>query len=234
MINLLDIIISLIGTTYCKYCGKEGASYCQDCIFYKAKQPKYSNCLVCERPCARHNLCKSCRKKTPFDDVICFGERQGSLKSLVGDYKYNSEIIARQPLAQIVSYLIKNRLNIAKGSGASIVYIPSIRRHINMRGFDHIKTLARATSKLTGLPIENCLIRQGNSVQHQLNRKERARAATKAFKLRCPAKASTVILLDDIWTTGATMIVAAKLLKSAGAKHIVGIVIVKQHSKDGN
>ena len=158
--------------------------------------------------------------------------------ALVGDYKYNSEIASSKPIAKLLS----SRINDLDLDG-EIVPIPTIPAHIRQRGFDHIVMMARQLSRETGLAVNNkMLIRVDNSSQHTLSGSERKTHIKKSLKLsekyqhvvgsdnhenQLPVP-HTAIILDDIWTTGATMETAAKLLRSIGVQKIIGLVVLYQ------
>ena len=238
MLLLMDGLLSVLSPHICKGCGSVGATYCRRCIFDTIKRID-PICLYCRRPAGRSNLCRICCKKHHlFDDLIAIGPRRGSLMTLVGDYKYNSEIASSKPIAKLLS----SRINDLDLDG-EIVPIPTIPAHIRQRGFDHIVMMARQLSRETGLAVNNkMLIRVDNSSQHTLSGSERKTHIKKSLKLsekyqhvvgsdnhenQLPVP-HTAIILDDIWTTGATMETAAKLLRSIGVQKIIGLVVLYQ------
>lgn len=102
------------------------------------------------------------------------------------------------------------------------------RRHAAIRkdGFDQAKRLAEALSRTTGWPTCTLLTRteQGRREQKRLNAEARAANAASAYALSTQvsrAKGKTVILIDDLYTTGATLQVCAALLLSAGANRVI-------------
>lgn len=82
---------------------------------------------------------------------------------------------------------------------------------------------------------DRILMRTDNLSQHRLSAPERRRLISKSLVLS-PAYdqpvndniPKNVLLLDDIWTTGSTMIRAARLLKKAGVRHITAVAILTQ------
>ena len=103
MLLLIDDILGLLSPHICKGCGSVGATYCRCCIFNTIKRNDHI-CLYCRQPAEHNNVCDSCCKKYHlFDDVIAIGPRKGSLKLLVGDYKYNSELASCRPIAELLA-----------------------------------------------------------------------------------------------------------------------------------
>jgi len=92
------------------------------------------------------------------------------------------------------------------------------------RGYNQCSLIAGELSRLTGVPVAEVLARKSVGHQARRGRSERLRAMRGAFRLRRNAnrvKGRKVLLLDDVFTTGATMNGAALQLKKAGAADIV-------------
>ena len=158
----------------------------------------------------------------------------------MGDYKYNSELASCRPIAELLAAKIAG-LN--QHDEIEIVPIPTIPAHVRQRGFDHTCMVAKQLAKLSNLRENNkILARADNSSQHTLSGKERRTHITKSLllsekyrrviesngKMASPPIPHTALVLDDIWTTGATMETAAKLLRSIGVQKIIGLVVLYQ------
>ena len=106
------------------------------------------------------------------------------------------------------------------------VPVPLHRWRIWTRGFNQAALIASRIGRRTGLPVELDLIRRIKSTPplHALRRSERAKIVQGAFALGPGANSKligkTVILVDDIWTTGATASACARLLRKGGASQI--------------
>lgn len=228
MYNIIDQILSLISPHICKSCGKVGATLCESCIF-DITRDKYQKCINCQDTISRTirdkngNLCAKCRKFLPFQKVFVCGERRGILLDLVGDFKYNSERASRKVIAKILAEAV------VVPSDTAVTAIPTAASHIRTRGFDHAKLLAKTFAHQQKLKFIAPLIRTTNQSQHDLSAKDRRVLAKKMFKIKkstnIPEK---ILLIDDIWTTGATTISAAQLLEKAGAKEIYLAIIARQ------
>lgn len=114
-------------------------------------------------------------------------------------------------------------------SDTVIVYIPRSRKSVRATGTDQSESLARALSQRTGVQVLSAIVRKPlkNKPQKSLGLKERLLNAIESYE---PAqdtslKGKNVLLLDDIVTTGASMAVASRLLKRAGAERVFGLVI---------
>ena len=107
-----------------------------------------------------------------------------------------------------------------------LVPVPLHRWRIWSRGFNQSALIASEIARRTGLPVESNLLRRVRSTPplHALRRKERERVVRGAFALAPAAHARFrgrhVILVDDIWTTGATASACARSLQAAGVARV--------------
>lgn len=112
-----------------------------------------------------------------------------------------------------------------------LTYAPRTRRALFESGTDQARALARALSRQSGVPLVNAFQRASGRVQEQkrLSAEERVRAAKKAYLLRNDAvdavRGMTVVLIDDIVTTGATAGTCARLLRQNGASCVYCLAV---------
>lgn len=143
------------------------------------------------------------------------GRREGVLRRLIEIYKYQSVRAACFELAELLEGVISD--------GYTLVPLPTIRRHIRERGFDHITLLCRKV----GMPMERLLIRNNNSVQVGADVEKRKIQAREAYKVRGLVNDRKYLLVDDVWTTGSSMKAACEVLRTAGAKNLAIAVIAR-------
>ena len=198
-------LLDLIAPHSCRGCGRLGDVLCSCCKNYIVNSNIYNN-----HPDSK-NL-------PPFYTI---GNRDGLLAKLIYDYKYNSTRAIGIKLAELINEKLPKNLP----SNTYIVPLPTSTKHIRERGFDHTLFVARHLAKLNHtFKVNQLLIREKNTVQVGSNRKTRLLQAEQAFKVKKSAqinKNATYLLLDDVWTTGASMLAATKKLRAVGAKHII-------------
>ena len=214
-ITTFRTILDLIYPCYCRGCGKSGDAFCFRCYNYnKALNPAFSRSL-----------------EPDFHKLFVCGLREGVLSDLIMDYKFRSRRHYAPILAKMLAESIKGL-----PKDTIIVPLPTIERHVRSRGFDHIAYLAKEVSRLTGFPIISLLERANNMVQVGKDSKTRLLQARSAYKLSSNILNSPplpnlrnrpILLLDDVWTTGASMKRASFLLRSNGFSNIYGIVLAK-------
>ncbi len=104
-----------------------------------------------------------------------------------------------------------------------IIPIPLSRERLAKRGYNQAELLAEVLSRYVGVPVyADYVVRIKNTVpQKELNVRQRQNNLKKAFKIVSnDVKLKTIILIDDIYTTGSTMDALSKALKEAGTEQI--------------
>ncbi len=235
MNEMIDQTLGLIAPHICKGCGVSGAALCKRCEIHILSK-KYMNCVICEAHLnapdllKRGNMCKKCFKATLFNGIYAVGLRRGNLRKLVGDFKYNSERGAAGKIVKLLDKILPKEIP----TDMNVVPITTISKNVRLRGFDQMKLVGRKLAKKRRIPFSpNLLLRKNNSTQHnQASPVERRRNAAKSLAINPRAKVpQKILLLDDIYTTGATVETAAKLLRKNGAKEIWLLIVARQPSK---
>ena len=102
-----------------------------------------------------------------------------------------------------------------------ITFIPRSRSEKRRYGFDHAAHIAKAVAEEISVPFEEILLRQGHSQkQHYLSKEKRRKNVAGAFSCAKDLHGETVLLVDDIVTSGASAKECARVLKKAGAQKV--------------
>jgi predicted amidophosphoribosyltransferase len=110
-------------------------------------------------------------------------------------------------------------------SGA-VVPVPPAPSRLRRRGFDPAGELAAALAERLDTPLESCLVRRGG--RRQVGRR-RAERLGQPPRIRASGTAPrSVLLVDDVLTTGATMTACAQALRSAGAARVVAVTFARR------
>ena len=227
---MIDSMLSLVAPHICVGCGAASGMLCE-CCFFDIISNKWCKCIACNQQMTttvfvkNSNMCHECNKNLPFDKVFIVGARSGSLQKLVGDYKYFSQYEGAKQIASLLNQILPEDLP----SDLVIVPLTTIPKHVRQRGFDHMKLVAKNLAKIRKLRVCSILRRTNNLSQHVASGSQRRENAKSAFYISQSAAVPKIILLiDDIYTTGATTQAAAKLLKERGANQIWLAVAARQ------
>ena len=203
----------LIAPHSCRGCGYPGSPLCDCCKKYILNN-YYSLCPICKTKSS--GSCTQCNELPP---TYALGERGGLLETLIHDYKYQSV----RALGKTLANLLNDSLP-PLPDNTIIVPLPTSTRHIRERGFDHTLLIAKHLAKLRHLKLQKLLLRAKNSTQVGADHNTRLKQAKEAYIINqnIPIDTSTTyLLLDDVWTTGASMQAAIKKLRKAGAHNII-------------
>lgn len=236
-----NFILDTLFPINCLECSRENFWLCPDCLA-KIKLQGIQVCPVCEKEITLDGvLCRSCRSfsKTSLDGLISAARYDlPALKQLIHNLKYRFVADAARPLGYLMA---KSFFHSNLPLPALIVPVPLHPRRLRWRGFNQSELLAQELSQSLAapllIPIENILIRKKyNKPQMEIrNYQDRLKNVRDIFyALNTQVyilKNKTVLLVDDIATTGATLEECAKILKENGAKKVFAIVIARQTLK---
>ena len=161
-----------------------------------------------------------------MDQAAAFGAYEGTLKRLIGAYKFRGFDILAAPFAERLTRLAR-RSGLA-GRADALVAVPSTSSRNRERGFDPAPLLARETARRLALPLLRPLRRaRATPPQSTLSRSARLENVAGAFEARSSLPGRSLLLVDDIVTTGATAFAAATALRRAGASHVHLLVLAR-------
>ena len=223
-------LFSLFFPAECRICdaplqGFTRVPVCRACLNAPAPLAADYFCTSCNAPFQNAfplddaGVCALCRSGLlGFDRAASFGFYDGALRSLIHLFKYSG----MRPLAGRLSRLLDRALSIDERYDF-VVPVPMHWRRRWRRGFNQAELLAREVAKRRGIPLLNALRRRkATENQASLTSAARRRNAAGAFQPRpgIELKGMRILLIDDVFTTGATAGACAVALKKAGAKNV--------------
>lgn len=223
---MIDRLLSLLAPHICCNCRNVGGLLCLSCE-NDIVEDGFSQCVSCLVPTASSNLCKSCQTRTPFADAYVSGVRHAALKELLDVYKFERGYEASRILARILDESLPYF-----DPSTVIVPVPTIGKHRRVRGYDHVGLIARHLARRRKLAVGSLLVRRDSYVQHGASRDVRTTQAAEMFERRGSAPECPILLLDDIYTTGATVTAAAHLLAAETRAPIYLGIIARQPLDD--
>ena len=171
-------------------------------------------------------------KPLSLKGCLCVWKYQGPIRKaiIVMKYKYAyevGEVIAGKAVSNLLTKdIIKNK------NESVLIPIPAHKKRRKVRGFNQTEVIGEMIAKKMRWQYKNnVLVKNRLTIpQASLERKKRLRNQKGSFKtvgLKGIGKDKQVFLFDDVWTTGATIKEAAKVLKRNGLKNVWGLTIVK-------
>ncbi|HEY4475776.1 MAG TPA: double zinc ribbon domain-containing protein [Candidatus Paceibacterota bacterium] len=226
---LLDILFPPI----CLICGRvlgtenKNSAICSNCL--NLIPIAYTlTCPECRARLAENK--KICHRKAGYRLAAASNYENEKLKRLLWLLKYQKKTVAAEPIGEILRRHIEN-LGI-NFSGFIIIPIPLHQSRERERGFNQSFLIAQSLSRRIGLEIKSSLLRRIKNTPPQAearNFETRAENIKGCFIATHPetAKGLNILLLDDVFTSGATIGEAVKTLKAAGAKRVVALIAAK-------
>lgn len=235
MINLLDFIFP----KRCVQCKKVGDYLCPNCFAYLSYDAK-SNCLVCQRPSVDGLTHPYCRGRYKIDGSFSAIPYNKTAKKLIYNFKYKPYLSSLNKFLGDLLYeaLAQNEsFNRVLGSSSSwvLVPIPLYPSKLRSRGYNQAEILAKEVGKKFNFDVGNLLFRvKETKTQYGLKLPQRKKNIKGAFAINSSfitnhssLKNLSVFLVDDIVTTGSTLLEAAKVLKREGAGKVIGITLAR-------
>lgn len=238
--NLFGEILNIILPRQCAVCstninGSKRDFLC-DCCFEAIEIIKDPFCKSCGRPFVsketlRHSpghLCAACReKKLYFHSARAIGAYSGILKKLIHIYKFKKKRALGEPLSEIMIDHLDKRFE--RIDFDMLLPVPLHKKRLREREFDQSLLLALHMGRRLKIPVlADFLIRcRYTRPQLELKVKERARNVKNAFKINGVNRieGKNILLVDDVFTTGATVNECSRVLKKQKPNRIDVLVL---------
>lgn len=222
------LFLDLIFPIECLNCRQEGDYFCNSCF----KELRFNNKDYLEK--ALKNI------KAPYlDKIFIAGDYEDkNLKKLITKYKYSF----LSPLGNVLAKFLINfwELEIQETATLNfkiskpqknylVIPIPLSKKRLRWRGFNQAEIITREFSEYFKYELDLNLKRiKYQKPQAELNENERLKNLDSAFIWTGEnLQGKSVLLIDDVTTTGTTLNEAARVLKAAGATEVYGLVIAK-------
>ena len=215
-LNLKNFFLDILFPAFCLNCQKQGSYLCEDC------------CGMLEIS-GYHQIYQTSGIK---DLYFAVNYQNPLIKNLIQQFKYEPFI---KELAKSLSCLIINHFQLLNNkpvlSDFILIPVPLDKKRLKWRGFNQAEEVGKELYKFFNIPlISDCLIKiKQNLPQIELSGKQREENTKGVFLVKRKELiiGKKIVLVDDIYTTGSTMQECARVLKSAGAKEIIGMVIAR-------
>jgi ComF family protein len=218
--------LDLLYPSRCLLCGEElrfeSRAFCPVCsaCLGSLKPVRAScRCRVCSLPLiSEQGVCTRCRGRLyAFERNLSIFEYRGAVRELLYQFKFHNRLRLGRVLADFFAAALQ-----MPGAGGLLVPIPGNPLSVRARGWDPMIVIAGELAGSHSLPVRRLLSRRPGTAQKTLSYEERRSNLAGKLRLRRPPPAGTdrVILLDDVFTTGATASECARVLASAGVPSV--------------
>jgi ComF family protein len=177
-------------------------------------------------PLDEHDLCTVCRESlVNFDAAYSFGSYEGPLRKLIHLFKYAKVESLALPLSRLLlqAMPLEQRFDV-------VIAMPMHWRKRWQRGFNQAELLAKPVVKRYGLKLSTQLRRKRyTKPQAGLTEVQRRENLKDSFWVNNAQQIAgkRILLIDDVFTTGATLRSAAARLKKAGAAHVTALTLAR-------
>jgi len=232
---LADIIFPI----NCLGCGRESQRgdprdyLCDQCLDTIPNHVKLA-CLFCSAPTTAGEICPFCRKEHHLDYFWSVTEYGYPLVNrTIQAFKYRFVQALGEPLARLlINYWRNRRITETLKDNPLLVPVPLHRQRKNWRAYNQAEVLAEYLSKAINLKLADGALTRPirRSPQAEITDPNKRRAnATNLYACPDPVLVcdQTIVLIDDVATTGSTLDECARVLKQAGAKTVAAFVVAK-------
>ena len=236
--SLAKLVELLIYPSFCRLCAEPldepgEKVVCRACLA-KLSPRGGPSCPLCGRYHegeGEGHICSRCLERAPaFSLHRSCGAYSGTLKDVILLFKYRKYAPLSRPLAGFAERCLASDPKLWAGADF-LMPVPLHPARKRERGFNQSRLLARDLGRLRGMTVlGGCLVKAKNvPPQAGLHAAEREENVKKAYAVRRRQKVrgTTLLLIDDVATTGATLRECARVLVEAGARDVRAITLAR-------
>ncbi|SPD75215.1 ComF family protein [uncultured Desulfobacterium sp.] len=236
--TILDKLIDIIYPPRCHVCHgfidrAETGPFCKDCYagFAKLSSPI---CTVCSTPFASEaqgdHLCEDCLRDRPaYRSAFAAFHYRGTVVKAIHQFKYRAKTYLSESLGRLMAEYAEG---ISIGSGNLLIMpVPLHPKRLRERGYNQGLLLARRVASHLKAELDFLTLRRARYTAPQagLKKDERKRNVRGAFKVKDPSvvEDKTILLVDDVSTTGNTLNECARVLMRSGSREVFCLILAK-------
>lgn len=204
---MLNLILNFLFPQKCFGCGAENEILCEECVgrIDRANPPAAGGVFAASN----------------YSDPI--------LRKTIWLLKYKKTKNAAEPLTRLLRRRVWDKIKL---KDAIVIPVPLSKKRFRERGFNQAEEIARRLQKMVLCEMRNDILLKTIHTTSQVSIKDKKRRLDNlkgSFAVKNPEAVTgkNIILIDDVCTTGATIGEAKKVLKSAGAKKVIAIVVAR-------
>ncbi len=217
----------------CPKCGGDGGGgnrLCPDCLAELPRIPEGPRCPGCggelDGVLAQCSACLAESDERPWSGALTLFDYTGAARELVHDFKFHGKPELARPFAALAAEAFRKETFRAE----LVVPVPLHWTRLWKRSYNQAGLFAERLAAELGIPYCNALRRKRRTrKQSGLHRELRAKNPRGAFGIRDSGEIAgrSILLVDDVFTTGATLTAAAKTLLDAGSGPVFALTIAR-------
>ena len=241
--GMREALVSLVFPAPCRLCARmldtgTGIPFCHACLAALTQALPEPLCSQCGRPMAsaatsdgpQPPLCHLCRRGVyAFDLARSFGAYTPRMARAILLLKYSNVTPLGLWFARLLAGAVGRQPELFAAD--VLVPVPLDRGRLRERGYNQAGVIARPLARLLGIPFRSYLLVRTRPRPNQLRltRRERWETVRGAYATheRALVDKLRVLLVDDVFTTGATLDACSRALKGAGAARVVGLTVAR-------
>lgn len=203
-------------------------------------------CPFCRRVLDGPGICPACVKTLPWTEearglrtlqggFLCAAPLwyEASVREAVRRFKFHGGVGAAQPLGELIAQTAAERFS---GEFDTVAWVPVSPKRLRQRGYDQSRLLAENACALWGVEPEGLLrkIRDNPAQSGMESAEDRWKNTRGVYEAAGDPAGKRVLLIDDVCSTGSTLVSAAKTLRAAGAAKVVCAAAAFPRPKEEN
>ena len=229
-------LLDLIYPKQCVGCQKRGRYFCVECL-RSVRLRRDLICPECNKQAIGGRVHLGCKKIDSLSGLVSLLSYKGMVRRGVHELKYKLVKDIEEELISLFLLIIKSKLKTKQveefleflKKRPVVVSMPLHWRRENWRGFNQAGMVTEMMVDGLGLErVEDWLEKtRATKAQMRLSKDKRDENVRGVFRVKGGGKYKRVLLVDDVWTTGATMRAAGRILKQAGVKEVWGLTLAR-------
>lgn len=229
--SFLNELVKKLDPPRCLSCRLPGSFICETCSTYTPylEQPL---CPVCTRPAVAGFTHPRCRSRYCLDRLFVPFRYRGVIAVAIKKLKYKEVTTLADFLANLIVEEMTEE-GFQFGSQSIIIPVPLHRLKLLERGYNQAGLLGNSLGKRLGIRVVTGVLKRirETPTQTKLKGKEREKNVKNAFAVDLKKVDSIfgkdILLVDDVFTTGATLRECGRILKHSGARYIYAVTVAK-------
>lgn len=231
MNNFINLIEKLFfpWDVCCNGCKSENVYHlglCKSC-FQALRAPQGNRCEICLDKIDTTGLCKACLQKQPdYLRLYCAFTFEDLGRRLIHQFKFKNKRYLKHLFAALCADAVPGEV---WEKCSLLIPVPLSKKRRRQRGYNQAELLARELSVRFQIPVNSSVLykHEGEKQMALLNKEERRKNIKGLYDIKGMVNNQTILLIDDIVTTGETLRACAAQLKKAGAGDIYCLAIAR-------